>query len=144
MSAQEILEQFVSGERQPVLGPFTHIEAIGLVSINEKLLDALKGMVAVPLGTGAQLLQTKLLAHHKAHQAIRLATNAGPVVDIVHAVGFHSVTPVCGNCQHERRCEGGATRSCSKFGWPVQASATCGAHAYRPTVAKLIPIGCAA
>jgi hypothetical protein len=144
MSAMEILEQFVSGERKPVLGPFTHIEAVGLVSINEKLLDALKGMVAVPLGSGAGRLQAKLLAHHKAHQVLRLATNAGPVVDVVHAVGYHSITPVCGNCQHETRCEGSGARSCSRFGWPVQSTGTCGDHAYRPTVAKIIPIGCAA
>lgn len=143
MSAHEILEAFASGEREPVLGPFTHIEAVGLVSIHDKLLDALKGLVAVPLGNGAQLLSAKLLAHHKAHRAIRLATNGGPVVDVVHAVGYHSITPVCGNCQHEQRCPNGGARNCRRFGWPVQHSGTCGEHAYRPTVAKTIPIGCA-
>jgi hypothetical protein len=141
--AREILEQFMSGDRRPVLGPFTHVEAVGLVVINEKLLDALKGMIAVPLGSGVGLLQAKLLAHRRAHEAVRLACSGGPVVDVAHTVGFHSITPVCGNCRHECATEGGG-RTCGRHGWPVQPSATCGEHAWRPTVAKVIPIGCAA
>lgn len=142
--AREILELFMSGERPPVSGPFTHIEAIGLVSINEKLLDALKAMVAVPLGSGPQLLQAKLLAHRKAHEAIRVACNGGAVVDLAHTVGYHGITPVCANCTHQRHAEGGTGLTCGQHGWKVNLMATCGSHAYRPTVAKIIPIGCAA
>lgn len=141
MSPGEILELFMSGERQPVSGPFTYVEAVGLVSIHDKLLAALQGLLRPTIGTGCQQLQAKLAAHHQAYQVLRLATNGGPVLDAVQSTGFHSVTPICANCHN---CKGGATRSCGLYGWPVQLSSSCASHAYHPVVAKHIPIRCAA
>lgn len=147
MSAHDLLEKYLSGERAPVQGPLTYVEVVGLQSIHDKLLAALLGMVAVPSGTGVTLLQAKLKAHHEAHLAIRLATARSPVVNAPQGAGFRSVTPVCGNCSHERKCRSndgdGTARSCNLFGWPVQRSGTCDSHAYSPMVAKRIEIACA-
>lgn len=141
MTPKDILAEYASGTRQPVLGPFTHVESIGLVSLHDKLLGAVQGLIRPQIGTGIEQLQAKLAAHHKAHQVVRLATNGGPVLDAVQSTGFHSVTPICANCQH---CKGGAERSCSLYAWPVQMSSTCNSHQYHPVAAKHIPIRCAA
>lgn len=140
--ANQIFKQYLSGERAPVLGPFTHIEAIGLLSIHAKMLDALRGLVAVPIGAGIMLLQQKITAHHAAHIAIKLASNDGSLPDVALGDGFRAATPICGNCKHEqrRRVEAGnrTDRTCGLHGWPVMMSGTCRGHVYRPTVAKLL------
>ncbi|OFJ46412.1 hypothetical protein BA896_021910 [Janthinobacterium lividum] len=137
MSAQQILEHYRSGERKPVLGPLTYVEALGLLVVNEKLLDALKGLVAVPFGSGAALLQAKIKAHHAAHVALKIAGGVNPVTGAPHCTGFQNATPICGNCQHETRMrdetKNRTDRSCTKHGWTVLMSATCDGHAYRPT-----------
>jgi hypothetical protein len=143
--AGHILEQYRAGERPPVLGPFTHIEAIGLVSIHEKLLTALTDLVKVPTCSGVELLQAKLTAHHNAHVIIKLAKNEGSMVDGAQHAGFRAATPICGNCSRRARNQveqNGFT--CDQYGWPVQPSGTCNSHAFLPTVAKLIPLGAAA
>lgn len=140
--ATHILEQYISGDRPPVTGPFTHIEALGLVSIHEKLLTALTDLVAVPTCSGVELLQAKLTAHHNAHVVMKLARNGGSMVDAPQYAGFRAATPICGNCARRVRSELGYT--CNQYGWPVQSSGTCNSHAYLPTVAKLMPAGAAA
>jgi hypothetical protein len=143
----EIYAQYLSGERAPVAGPFTHVEAAGLLAVQAKMLTALKGLVAVPVGAGVALLQQKIMAHHQAHIAIKLASNI-PDVGEAPGSGFRAATPICGNCKHEKRCRveaGNRTdRSCSLHGWPVMMSGTCSSHVYKPTVAKQLLPGCAA
>ncbi|WP_299533405.1 hypothetical protein [uncultured Herbaspirillum sp.] len=57
-------------------------------------------------------------------------------------VNFQPMTPICGNCQFERRdrCEreNRTTRSCTKHGWFVMLSGTCINHQYRKTMKKEI------
>lgn len=145
--ANEIYAQFLSGERPPVAGPFTHIEAAGLLAVQAKMLAALKGLVAVPVGAGAQLLQQKILAHHNGHLAIRLARDTVALVE-APGDGFRAATPICGNCKYEQRSRVEASnrtdRSCGLHGWSVMMSGTCRSHVYRPTVAKQLLIACAA
>jgi hypothetical protein len=45
--AEEILEQYCAGKREPVQGPFTYVEAHQLVTLNRKLLESLKEITAV-------------------------------------------------------------------------------------------------
>jgi hypothetical protein len=146
--ANAIFNQYLSGERRPVQGPFTHIEALGLLSIQTKMLMALRGLVAVNSGSGVQLLQQKIKAHHAAHIAIKLASDDCAFPDVAQGSGFRAATPICGNCQHEKRCRveaGNRTdRSCGLHGWSVMMSGTCRSHVYRPTVAKQLLAGCAA
>lgn len=146
--AIDIFNQYLSGERAPVKGPFTHIEAVGLLSVQAKMLAALRGLVAVPIGSGVTLLQQKIKAHHEGHLAIKLAQNEGTFPDVSQGDGFRAATPICGNCQHEKRCRVEASnrtdRTCGLHGWPVMMSGTCRGHVYRPTVAKLLLVGCAA
>lgn len=66
MKASQILKSYRAGERAPVQGPFTYIEALGLVAINEKLLTALKDLDAVPFGSGAATLRIRTRAHYNA------------------------------------------------------------------------------
>ncbi|MDP3841071.1 MAG: hypothetical protein Q8Q81_00545 [Oxalobacteraceae bacterium] len=70
MSAREILQQYRDGERTPVPGPFTYVEALGLVTVNQKLLAALKELASVPFGSGAETLRTKTRAHYNAINVI--------------------------------------------------------------------------
>lgn len=86
MSAQHILKDYIDGRRKPVQGPFTYVEALGLVAVNEQLLDALKDLVAIPFGSGTTQLLTKIKAHHNAHAAIKLA--AGSVADVIDPPGL--------------------------------------------------------
>lgn len=146
--ANTIFAQYLSGERLPVIGPFTHVEAVGLLSIQATLLTALRGLVAVPMGSGAKLLQEKIKAHHNGHIAIKLASNDGILVAAPEGSGFRAATPICGNCQHEKRSRveaGNRTdRTCGLNGWSVMMSGTCRSHVYRPTVAKQLLVGCTA
>jgi hypothetical protein len=41
-----MLEQYVSGEREPVQGPLVYADALQLVEMAEKLLGALKEVIA--------------------------------------------------------------------------------------------------
>lgn len=42
MSSADILKQYCDGEREPVPGPLTYVEALALVKISHKLLESLK------------------------------------------------------------------------------------------------------
>lgn len=68
--AAEILAAYRNGERAPVEGPFTYVEALALVRLNERLLTALRDIVSVPSGTGAKALRAYTKAHYNACAAI--------------------------------------------------------------------------
>lgn len=90
MSAQQILQDYIDGARRPVLGPLTYVETLGLVSINEQLLSALKALVAVPVCSGPATLLAKIAAHRNAHAAIKLASGVSPDV-IEHPALVHGI-----------------------------------------------------
>ncbi len=50
-------------------------------------------------------------------------------------VAFERITPICGNCRHERRDrddrQNRTRRSCGLHQWLVLMSGTCNSHAYR-------------
>jgi hypothetical protein len=66
MAAAATLEAYRNGERVPVEGPFTYVEALALVTLNKRLLDALKDIVSIPHGSGAKTLQARSKAHYNA------------------------------------------------------------------------------
>ena len=144
--ANAIFAAYMSGERAPVAGPYTGIEALGLLSVQQTMLTALRALVAAPIGSGVQLLQQKIAAHHGAHLAIKLASDDGVTLESPRGTGFRAATPICANCTHEQRTRGDAhpaDRRCALNGAPVMMSGTCLGHIYRPMVAKSLLVGCA-
>jgi hypothetical protein len=65
-AAAATLEAYRNGERTPVEGPFTYVEALALVKLNERLLTALKDVVSIPHGSGSKTLQARTKAHYNA------------------------------------------------------------------------------
>lgn len=61
--AGKILQAYRHGERKPVEGPLTYVEALAMVNLNERMLTALKDLVDVP---GTRALQARALAHYNA------------------------------------------------------------------------------
>lgn len=144
--ANAIFAAYMNGERAPVQGPFTGIEALGLLSVQETMLTALRAMVAAPIGSGVEQLQQKISAHLGAHLAIKLAAGDGVKFESPRGSGFRAATPICANCTHEQRTRidaHPADRRCALNGAPVMMSGTCLGHVYRPMVAKSLLVGSA-
>jgi hypothetical protein len=76
VKATEILEQYRHGERQALRGPLTYDEAHSVVSLNERMLAALKELVSVPHGSGAKALQARMKARCRADAVIADAEGA--------------------------------------------------------------------
>lgn len=64
MSASEILATYRDGKREPVIGPFTYVEALGLVTINQKLQAALKALTEAQNGKADSAADEKRRAAH--------------------------------------------------------------------------------